>query len=78
MIKRVIQNLFWRWYEHDLSSEDFDPEEREKFFEDLKGNEDLRNLLKAILRGDKDRYFRVSNDVSRNIIRGEYIRTLYQ
>ena len=77
MFNHLIDYLYWKQYSKDVKSEDFIKEERDMIFADLEGNEDFKNLLRSIISGDKNRYFRVSDDKSRNIIRGEYLRTLW-
>ena len=77
MIKRFIYWLFFKFYEADIKAEDFDDEEKEGIFLEIALNDKFPELLKAMLKGDKTRYFRANDDKSRNVIRGEYLRTLY-
>lgn len=77
MIKKLINYLFWKIYEADIKAEDFDNEEIEGTFLEISMNDKFPELLKAILKGDKTRYFKATDDRSRDIIRGEYLRALY-
>lgn len=77
MIKNFIEKLFWRFHEIDLTSPGFTKEEIDLIFKDLSESEDLVNLLKGIARNDKERHFRATKDKTRNVIKGQYIRTLY-
>lgn len=60
-----------------MRTEDFTPEEKDLLLSEAGKIEKLPELFRSILRGDKDRYFRVGDERSRNIIKGEFIRTLY-
>ncbi|RLF88999.1 hypothetical protein DRN43_04650 [Thermococci archaeon] len=78
-IKRIVEKLFWKYYE-----EDIEPAVRMgKIDSDiifgslLKDNEDLKNLLRSMLKGDKDNYFRAGDEKTRLKIKGAYLRTLY-
>lgn len=77
MIKKLINWLFWKFYEADIKAEDFDNEEIEAVFLEIAMNDKFPELLKAMLKGDKTRHFRASDDKTRNIIKGEYLRTLF-
>lgn len=77
MIKRFFYWLFWKLYDSDIRAEDFDADETEGIFLEISMNDKFPDLLKAILKGDKTRYFRAQTEGLRNSIRGEYLRTLY-
>ncbi len=77
MIKKLIYYLFWKIYEANVKAEDFDNEETDGIFLEISMNDKFPGLLKSMLKGDKTRYFRATNDEARNLIKGEYLRTLF-
>jgi len=77
MFKEFIEKLFWKYHEIDLTSTGFTKEEIDSIFGELSENEDYINLLKGIARNDKERHFRATKDKTRDVIKGQYMRTLY-
>ena len=76
MFKRLIDYLFFRNYTPE-TDEDFDKDERDLLLEEMGKVEKSVALYSSIVRGDVNRYFRATDDKTRNTIKGEMIRTLY-
>jgi len=77
MLKKIIEELFWRYCDADLSAEGIPEDEVDIIFRTVDDNDEFVNLLKLIALQDKDRYFKAIDDKRRERIKGEYKRTLY-
>ncbi len=77
MIKQLIEKIYWRFIERDRVYEGMEDVEVEQVFKSLSLEDDLKRVLRALLKGDKARYFIANNDEQRAIIRGEYSRSLF-
>lgn len=77
-MKEEIENLFWEHYENDLVLErGFNREKEKEVWERLSQDEDLIELLKALMSGDRTRYFKASSEEQRISVKGAYLRTAY-
>ena len=78
MFFKIIESIFYRHYEPKVKkTEDFPPDEESLVLGDLGENEDFKSLLRFYTKRDKNRYFGAGDERTRNVIRGQYIRTLY-
>lgn len=77
MIKKLITRLFWKLHKPDWDTTLFPMESANAIFDELKAVEKLPEFLKTLLKADRIRYFSAPDDKSRDIIKGEYIRTMY-
>ena len=77
MIRKLIEYLYYRYLKVDAEAQNFNDVEREKVYEELRENDEFKELLRAISKGDIQRYFNANNDKARERIKGEYTRTLY-
>ena len=76
MLRRWIEKRFWERWSDDLVNLDmFTKEESDAIFTEVM-SEDLILLLKSIARSDKSRYFNASSNEQRDVIRGEFLRTI--
>ena len=77
MIRKIIENLYFGYLERDTEVQEYTDIEREKVFDELRENDDYKGLLRAIMKGDIQRYFNTRDENAKKIIRGEYQRTSY-
>jgi len=78
MLKKLIEKLYFKFHDKDVDAAEFSKQEKDRILDELSlSAEDFRDLLKAIMKGDKKRYFIARNDEERHAIKGEYRRTLY-
>ena len=76
MLRNWIEKKFWEYWSDDLVNLDmFTKEESDKILQDTM-SEDLILLYKSMARSDKSRYFNAPDNNQRNVIRGEFLRTV--
>ncbi len=76
MLRRWIEKKFWEYWSDDLVNLDmFTKEEADQVLRDVM-SEDLILLLKSEARSYKSRYFNASDNSQRDVIRGEFLKTI--
>lgn len=77
MIRKLIEKLYWRYCQEDLSGNDIVPEQLDAILESVSSISGYRDFLKALARQDKERYFHAQTDSDRENIRGSYARIVF-
>lgn len=77
MFKRLIESLYWQYYEKEMEILEVDKEIRISVYKYLANEPDVYRFFKAMLAGDKTRYFAAKTDAERNNIKGQYARTRF-
>lgn len=72
-----IKKLYGFFRKPELSGKDFEDFEEDAIYKTLSADEDWEKLLRFYIFRDKERYFKAPDDRTRNIIRGQIIRTYY-
>ena len=76
MFDELIEWLFWKSYKSNLNVESFTDKETDRITKDMGRVADAKELFKAMIAGDKIRYF-YARPERQERIKGEYLRTLY-
>lgn len=79
IIKKLIDNLFWRYHEP-LAASDLSRENVDIFFMVLASSDEYEHIcdtFRSFLKEDKERYFKAVSESERDVIKGSYLRTLY-
>lgn len=77
ILKKIGEKLFWKFHKPDWDTSIFPMEVSDVLFIELRKVEHLPEFLRTLLKADRIRYFNAPDDKSRDIIKGEYIRTMY-